>query len=58
MDSEIISRCNKVIQMLEDEPQEISLGIKGDIFEQYKKLLDKESGCMKKVREKIKNLQD
>ncbi len=58
MDTEIISRCDKVLRMLEEEPQEISLGIKGDILEQYKGLLNKESECMRRVREQVRNLPD
>ena len=35
MDTEIISRCDKVLRMLEEEPQEISLGIKGAVMQKF-----------------------
>lgn len=58
MDSEMIHRCDKVLQLLEEEPQELRLGIKGEIVDQYEKLIRKERECMKNIRDQIIRISD
>jgi hypothetical protein len=53
MDSEIISRCNQVIRMLDGESQEISLGFKGELFDSYMGLIKLETECMMSIREQL-----
>lgn len=58
MDSEIIYRCDKVLQLLEEEPQELELGIRGEIVDQYEKLIRKERECMINIRAQIIRISD
>lgn len=53
-DSEIIYKCDKILNMLGEEPQELEIGLKGDILEHYKRLLELESECMKDVKRNIR----
>lgn len=52
--SEAIYRCDRLIELLERDRDELAKGLEGDILEEYRKCLDLEILKMQEIRGKIR----
>ena len=53
---EVDFTCNRLIRLLDEEPEEINLFMRGEVVTDYKTLVLKDLEAMRQIRDRIKKL--